>query len=234
MVKQAVPASLTSRSRRDQVSSDPVASRAHGLAEATSSLPAEGQAISAGISAARASGVATTFFEVPARGHKIVFVIDRSASMGLDGAFAAVQNELRDSLTRLAPEVEFQVIAYNRSAEPLRLGGRFGWAAATAQNTAEASAEIAKLRAEGGTDHLAALKKALMLQPDVVYFLTDADGISDQTIRLATAFNRGHAIIHAIFARHGELAGTDADLGLLSRANGGMHRLLILDPSKSR
>src|SRR5438552_1320430 len=48
-------------------------------------------------------GAATIFCGVPAIGASVVFVIDRSASMGLEGRFERARREVAASLRRLAP-----------------------------------------------------------------------------------------------------------------------------------
>ena len=53
----------------------------------------------------------------------VVYVVDRSMSMGFH-ALARARREVLASLRRLPPTARFQVIAYNREAEPLTIDGR--------------------------------------------------------------------------------------------------------------
>jgi hypothetical protein len=147
--------------------------------------------------------------------------------MGLDGALAVAKRELRDSLDRLSAQATFQVIAYNRSALPLRLGEQTGLAPATLANKRQAAQAIEALRAEGGTEHLAALKQALRLRPDVLFFLTDADDLTLEHVREVTRFNQGRTSIHAIEvnARHAFVL---TPLQLLARENRGVYRSVDL------
>src|SRR5262249_35131834 len=126
---------------------------------------------------------APTFFRIAARGRTVVYVIDRSASMGLRGAFHAACQELAGSLAALSPEVMFQVVAYNRTVEVFQADGATGLVPATSENKRRAAAWLTSLRAEGGTDHAAALRRALALRPDAVFFLSDAGDLTEQQVK---------------------------------------------------
>src|SRR5439155_9282852 len=108
-------------------------------------------------------GAATAFFGVPAAGQSVVFVIDRSASMGLAGRLDRAKREVAASLGLLPPSAKFQVIAYHRAAAPLRIRGQSGLLPATPDVVAAAVAAVEGLSAEGGTDHSRALRTALAL-----------------------------------------------------------------------
>jgi hypothetical protein len=176
---------------------------------------------------------ATSFFQIAAMGQRIVYVIDRSSSMGETGALAVAKRELCASLDRLEADVRFQVIAYNRSAEPLRLNGQIGLLPATPDNKRQAGLLIDSLRAEGGTEHLTALRRALQLQPDVVFFLTDADALSDEEVRVVTRLNQGRTVIHAIELGPSPLTGRLTALELLARDNRGRYRRIKVTPAHS-
>jgi hypothetical protein len=174
-------------------------------------------------------GGVTSFFQIAARGQRIVYVIDRSSSMGETGAFALAKRELHASLARLLPEARFQVIAYNRSAEPLRLNGQGGLLPATLENKRQAALRIDALRAEGGTEHLTALQQALRLQPDVLFLLTDADALTDDQVRTITHFNQGRTVIHTIELTTSHSTSTVTPLQLLARENRGIYRAVKLN-----
>src|SRR5205823_205188 len=59
------------------------------------------------------------FFRTAMRGQSVVYVIDRSLSMGLSGALGAAKREVIRSIETLPDTMRFQVIFYNRRAEPL-------------------------------------------------------------------------------------------------------------------
>jgi hypothetical protein len=143
-------------------------------------------------------GAVTAFFGVPAVGQSVAFVIDRSASMGLGGRLDRARREVAASLRRLPPAARFQVITYHKVAESVRVDGQYGLLPAAPAAVAAAGAALDGLTAEGGTDHLQALKMALTLRPDVVYFLTDEDDLTWDVVRAVTRLNGGRVCVHAL------------------------------------
>jgi Ca-activated chloride channel family protein len=120
---------------------------------------------------------------------EVVFVIDNSGSMhgaSIDQARAA----LRLALGRLRPADSFNVIRFNHTTESL-----FPQAlAATPQNLALADRYVARLRAEGGTEMLPALRQALDGQEHrgrlrQVVFLTDG-AVGNEAQLFATIHER--------------------------------------------
>ncbi len=170
-------------------------------------------------------GAATAFFGVPAVGRSVVFVLDRSASMGLDGRLDRARREVVASLRLLPPSAKFQVIAYDRSALPLQIAGRIGLLPATPDAVAAAAARLDGLAAEGGTDHLRALQEALILQPDVIYFLTDEDELTPAQVRDVTQRNRGRVCIHALCLVPPP-PGRETPMQALARGNRGVFRVV--------
>jgi hypothetical protein len=120
----------------------------------------------------------TSLFGVVGEGYKFVYVFDRSGSMGGSGqnALRAVKAELLESLKNLDTVHQFQIIFYNQRPvvfNPTGTPGRLAFA--TAANKERAARFIDSITADGGTAHEEALKLAIRLQPDVIFFLTDAD-----------------------------------------------------------
>jgi hypothetical protein len=120
----------------------------------------------------------TSVFGAEGSGSKFVYVFDRSASMdGYQGRpLAAAKSELIASLQDLEQIHQFQIIFYNerpsvfnpsRPNPPRMLYGDSA-TKRLAQNY------IRGIVAAGGTQHLEALKLAIGMRPDVVFFLTDA------------------------------------------------------------
>jgi hypothetical protein len=119
------------------------------------------------------------------------------------------------------------VILYNRRAETLILSGHTDLALATAENVRQAVEQLQALAAEGGTDHLSALKQAVLLHPDVIFFLTDADDMKAEDVRALTRLNGGHAAIHTIELT---LAHRDRDeMPMHQLANGNRGKYLAVD-----
>lgn len=149
---------------------------------------------------ARAPGgvVDRNILPVAAIAHSIVFVLDRSASMGVDDRLSAARTQIAACLRDLPAGMRFQIVAYNRKSELLILDGQTGMAALTEQARAEALGQLNDLIAEGGNDHLEALMMALHLQPDAILLLTDADDLSPEQVRAVTNWNRGRCRISAV------------------------------------
>jgi hypothetical protein len=148
------------------------------------------------VASAAPAGAVTQFFGVPAQGRSIVYVIDRSASMGLENRLGRAVGEVKESLALLPAHCRFQLVAYARLPEMLRQSN--GLVAAGPESVALAGQQLNQLRAEGGTDHVRALKTALLLSPDVIYFLTDEDELTLADVNTITAYNRGRTSIHTI------------------------------------
>ncbi len=174
------------------------------------------------------SGGTTSFFQVEARGQRIVYVIDFSASMGKNGALQAARRELLHSLRKLPEAGRFQIVTYNSQAQFL-LPRYPGWLAPTPEILEEAALALAKIPAEGRTEHAPALQKALSLQPDIVFFLTDADDLKQEHLRLANLLNRGRAVIHTIELTLAHRDRIGMPLQILARDNRGLYQAVDLE-----
>jgi hypothetical protein len=161
---------------------------------------------------------------VPPAARRVVYLLDRSLSMGESGALDRARRELAASLGRLPPGARFQVIVYNRRADPLAGGGPDGLRPADAESVREAARWVAALPASGSTDHVPALLRGLALRPDVLYLLTDADDLSAADVRAVTARNLGRAAIHAVELSRRHAERPDGPLRRLAEANGGTYR----------
>jgi hypothetical protein len=153
----------------------------------------------------------------------VVYVLDRSASMGLSGALDVARQEVVASLRRLPATTRFQVVPYNRQAEPLRLDHQVGLVPAAAPTVEQAVRLLEEVSASGGTDHRQALARGLGLRPEVLYFATDADDQSAAEVRSVGRCNQGRTAIHVIELGRG--AGQeDGPLRRLAAENGGTYR----------
>jgi hypothetical protein len=169
-----------------------------------------------------------SLFAIATQAASVVYVIDHSASMGLHGSFEIAKRELLASLERLPAQTRFQVVVYNRTAEPVHLDSGAALAQASPEHKQCVATFLEALRAEGGTDHANALKRALALQPEVIFFLTDADDLKLAQIQAVTHLNRGRTIIHTIELRSGTQTSEESSLEILARANRGVSRLVSL------
>ncbi len=120
----------------------------------------------------------TQVFGAQGTGNKFVYVFDRSSSMeGFQGRpMAAAKSQLIASLGDLESVHQFQIVFYNeepavfhpdRSRPPSILF-------ASDENKQLATSFVERMTALGGTRHVDAIKLALGMSPDVIFFLTDA------------------------------------------------------------
>lgn len=171
----------------------------------------------------------TEFFGVAANAKKIIYVIDRSSSMGLNGALDRACYEIWNSLQALPETAQIQIVVYNSHAQMLMPTER-NWLTNSKSNQHRVGQALKDLRAEGGTKHYLALPLALSLQPEVIYFLTDADDLTLEYLKLVTERNRHQTRIHVIELNTHHLDHTDMPLQVFARANGGQYRAVDLLP----
>ncbi len=124
-----------------------------------------------------------------ARGaRKIVYVVDMSGSM-ID-TFEYVRGELKRSISALRRSQKFHVIFFN-ATQPLENTPKRLVSAIDAQK--EQFFEFLKdVVPRGGTQPGPALRRALALEPDLIYLLTDGDRFSQDLPRKLDAWNRDH------------------------------------------
>ncbi len=169
----------------------------------------------------------TQVFGIPGEGYKFVYVFDRSGSMGGSGrsALSAAKAELLGSLASLEQTHQFQIIFYNdRPARFNPTGNPDRLVFANQRNKTLAERFVGSITAEGGTRHEEALVAAIKLQPDVIFFLTDADEPKLWPDQLARINRLAAGItIHAIEFGYGPQSDADNFLVRLARQNGGQH-----------
>jgi len=169
----------------------------------------------------------TQFLGIRDRGTRFVYVLDRSGSMDREHALEVAKAELVTSLQHLDETQQFQVIFYNVQNRLLTLGGRNTLHFATDINKTLARQQIAQVTPDGGTFHYPALAKALSLEPEVIYFLTDADqnsAIHPGDMERLVRRNRGRTRIHAIKFGLGAELTTNHYVKKLALQNGGRYR----------
>lgn len=169
----------------------------------------------------------TSFFGVVGEGYKFVFVLDRSGSMGGTGraSLRAVKTELARSLANLDTVHQFQIVFYNERPVVFNPSGAAGRLAfATEANKHRALRFIDAIPAEGGTAHEDALRLAIQLHPDVIFFLTDADEPELTARQLSKIRERAAGIVvHAIEFGSGPQRNKNNFLEELASQNGGRH-----------
>jgi hypothetical protein len=173
------------------------------------------------------SGTSTEVFGVPGHGSKFVYVFDRSGSMdGYGGRpLRAAKTELLSSLQDLDRVHQFQIIFYNEEPRVFQSGTGHPQMVFGDERGKERAAEFVKtITATGGTRHEKALELALRMNPDVIFFLTDADEpqLTAEELDRIRRWNRGTAI-HAIEFGFGPRRNRDNFLTRLAARNGGRH-----------
>ncbi len=119
----------------------------------------------------------TMLFGISGSGSSFVYVFDRSDSMNGYGGkpLRAAKSELIRSLKTLTDRQRFQIIFYNDQPKPFSLAGLpMQMLNGDESHIGLAEGYIRSIAAYGGTEHESALKLALRMGPDVIFFLTDA------------------------------------------------------------
>jgi hypothetical protein len=144
------------------------------------------------------------------------------------GALDFAKGELMRSLAQLESVQRFQVIFYSEQAQALALDGdrTVQFYTATDVNRKKTERFIGAIRPQTSTNHLVALNAAIKLDPDVIFFLTDADtALMRGEIDEITRANGGRAEIHCIeFGRRDKNLDIGSFLEQLARANGGSYQ----------
>lgn len=170
----------------------------------------------------------TYIFGVEGEGTVFIYVFDRSSSMsGFQGRpLAAAKSQLIRSIHSLSPTNQFQIIFYNNRLSVFNPNHPQQPQLIFADDSGKTLAEdfIEKIQASGSTEHMAALRAALRLGPDVIFFLTDAADpqLSPDELRELTRLNKG-TMINAIEFGPGPFPGGDNFLMKLARQNDGKH-----------
>ena len=114
-------------------------------------------------------------FGVEGKGSRFIYVFDRSSSM--EGTpLATAKQQLIASLDSLSSVHQFHIIFFNQQVRHSDLsGGGRRTAFATDRTKKLATRFVGGITADGGTDRYPALRAAIQMQPDVIFFLTDAD-----------------------------------------------------------
>lgn len=173
----------------------------------------------------------TAFMDIVSSGDSFVYLIDVSSSMGVprNRGLNLAKSQLVNSLRLLKRNQSFQVFFYTDYVEVIRLRQRQkeDLYQATSVNINLAESSISAIRAHGGTSHLPPLKRALELESDVIYFLTDGKdpGLLPSELNQIRRINKGRSQIHVVEFASGPLESRQATwLHQLARQSGGKYR----------
>ena len=176
----------------------------------------------------KCSQTRTSIFGAEGVGNKFGYVFDRSASMaGYQGRpLLAAKRELLASLQDLDKVHQFQIVFYNDRTTVFNpfhpQAPRMLFGDAPTKRLAENF--VRGIVATGGTEHMPALRLALGMHPDVIFFLTDAaePQLSRQQLDAIRQQNdRVGAVINAIEFGAGPSRGQPRFLERLASQNGG-------------
>ncbi|WP_337175877.1 hypothetical protein [Paludisphaera sp.] len=197
-----------------------------GLIPGSGSGGGGGEGGGSGGGTGRGIGPGTEFFGSREHGRSFAYVIDCSGSMSTRNALDIAKAELLSSLDRLPPDVGFSVTFYDLSARKLTdSGGKRGIMPATSANKARVRAQLAAVSPFGGTDHLLALRTALVDRPEVVFFLTDAADMTNSNVEIVLRESKGTRI-QAIEFGIGRDMGQHTPLRRLAAESGGSYHYI--------
>jgi len=164
----------------------------------------------------------TTFFNAYGNAYVVVYVVDRSGSM-ID-TIGPLKRELKRSLSELKPMQKFHVIFFSAGRPVEGPAGSVTWA--SDRNKRRYFEFIDGIGPEGKTDPQWAVKRALELDPDLIYLLTDGmfrQSIADRIIELAKARKVRINTIAYVLERGGYL------LREIAERTGGIYRFVSED-----
>lgn len=183
-------------------------------------------------SASGTEDTTTMLFGISGSGSSFVYVFDRSDSMNGYGGkpLRAAKAELTASLRTLTDRQQFQIIFYNDQPKPFSLPGLpMAMVTADPSHVGLAESYVRSIAAFGGTEHESALKLALRMGPDVIFFLTDAriPRLSTAELReIKTRADSAGATIHCIEFGTDPVAPSDSFLRELAAMNRGEYRYI--------
>lgn len=176
--------------------------------------------------AGQGNGPGTEFFGVRDRAGSYAYVIDCSGSMSARGSLDVAKRELLASLNRIPPDGQFGVVFYNLSANVFTdPQGRQALMPATPASKERVRTLLQGIQPYGGTDHMLAIRAAVALKPEVIFFLTDADLMTRGDVGQIRALLGKTRIQVVEFGVTGSL-GDNAPLQTLARETGGSYRYI--------
>ncbi len=174
----------------------------------------------------------TAFMDIVGKGRSFVYVIDTSSSMAHDQRLDLAASQLKRSLRLLEPYQQFQVLFYNQVVTPINLRSRpfKDSYPATKVNVQLAVQAIDMQQPFSGTSHLPAIQRAMLLRPDVIYFLTDGEtgGLDAAELRKLRRANRGTEIHVIVFAGTSRESQAVSWLETMARDSGGQYRRIMV------
>ncbi len=172
-------------------------------------------------------GMGRGLLPVPASVQRVVYLVDRSVSMGPSGALATARQEIAASLLSLSPHTLFQVIPYNKVAEPLELDGKRELAEADPATVEAAIEQLEAIQPSGATDSAQALCRALQFHPEVIFLLTDADDLTPARMTSLFRHTQVRAVLHVFELSRARPDQAVGSLEQLARGTGGTYQRIV-------
>lgn len=187
----------------------------------------EGQSIGDGGGSALAGGGGdgsggAEFFGIGGKGGSFVYVVDMSGSMNEEGKWERARAELLRSIEHLTENQRFFIIFYNDGWFPMAADKPL---LATAKQIDRTKRWVNRIWPGGGTFPLEALRHALSLEPDAVYFLSDGrfDPAVIEMLRVENPSSSGQIPIHTIAFVNQETIGI---MQQIAKQSGGKFRFV--------
>lgn len=136
----------------------------------------------------------TRFFGVEAAGERFVFVIDNSTSMLDGGRLGRVHAEINRAIGRLKWPQSFYLIAFDSQTQAIPWGP---FVSAQSKEAQKVPGWLARLTPHDGTLPGPALRQAVGLKPDAVFFLTDGE-FDEPTPATIKAWNKFQVPVHVL------------------------------------
>ena len=142
-------------------------------------------------------GGSVSFFGIQTKGNRFVYVVDRSGSMS--GKYLqTAKAELKRSINSLPRGSRYTVYFFSSGYGGMSYIGKEEMKRSSRKYNKEVFQWIDTITAEGGTEPIHALRSALALKPDVIYFLTDGE-FDQSTVDEITKANRAQKTqIHSV------------------------------------
>lgn len=172
------------------------------------------------------------FYDLQGSGNSFVFVIDRSDSMNefSSAPLRAAKREVMKSLEGMKPTNFFQIIFYNDQPFPFqsKISGARSMIRSQDLEKRLAIDFVKNVNAFGGTEHLPALKMGIAMQPDVLFFLTDAEqpSLSRSDLDVLISKCEGITTIYSIEFGHGPNPAQGRWIEALALLSGGQYRYI--------
>ena len=168
-----------------------------------------------------------SFFNARDTGTKIVFVIDTSGSMS-GKRIQVARSELSASVQALQLNQWFQVVFYDLTTRTLNIRSLKEGELYRASDYVKTLTRqvIAGVSTQNGTNHKAALVKALNMKPEIIFLLTDAEtSLQPRQMNEIFRLNKNKVRIHCIeFGEGPDLSDDNGFLKKLARESGGTYR----------